>query len=293
VVVRQLSEGKTRNALAAMAAQGRVIEIPDRRERLRAVSDDFLRDPKRTIVVTPDNASRRELNAVIHAALQAGRTVSSDQVQTRVLIPRQELTGADRLYAGYYEPGDVVRYSKGSKQLGVEPGAYAEVVSRDTTANTVTVQREDGTRLTYNPSRLSGVSVYQTEDRAFAVGDRVQFTAPSKDLRVANRELGTLERLEDGRATIRLEGGRTLRYRIADHPHLDYGYAVTSHSAQGQTADRVLIHVDTERAGSASQRFTYVSISRGRHEATIYTDDAARIGHKLAREVSHRASLEA
>jgi len=30
------------------------------------------------------------------------------------------------------------------------------------------------------------------------------------------------------------------------HPHLDHGYAMTSHYSQGQTADRVLIHVDTE-----------------------------------------------
>jgi hypothetical protein len=29
-------------------------------------------------------------------------------------------------------------------------------------------------------------------------------------------------------------------------PHLDYFYTMTSHSRHGQTADRVLIHVDTE-----------------------------------------------
>lgn len=84
---------------------------------------------------------------------------------------------------------------------------------------------------------------------------------------------------------IGLENGRTLSYRIADHPHLDYGYAVTSHSAQGQTADRVLVHVDTERAG-AHQRFTYVSVSRGRYEAKVYTDDATRIVPQLSRDVS-------
>jgi hypothetical protein len=31
-----------------------------------------------------------------------------------------------------------------------------------------------------------------------------------------------------------------------NHPHLDYGYAVTCHSSQGQTADRVLIYANTE-----------------------------------------------
>ena len=33
---------------------------------------------------------------------------------------------------------------------------------------------------------------------------------------------------------------------VFEHPHLDDGYAVTSYSSQGQTADRVLVHGDTE-----------------------------------------------
>jgi hypothetical protein len=32
-----------------------------------------------------------------------------------------------------------------------------------------------------------------------------------------------------------------------DH-HFGHGYAVTSHSSPGATADRVLVHVDTEQA---------------------------------------------
>jgi hypothetical protein len=43
------------------------------------------------------------------------------------------------------------------------------------------------------------------------------------------------------------------------HPHLDHGYAVTSHSSQGQTADRVLIHVDTELAAKVSRRPSKIS----------------------------------
>ena len=35
--------------------------------------------------------------------------------------------------------------------------------------------------------------------------------------------------------------GRGNAFNIREHPHLDHGYAVTIHSSQGQTADRVLI----------------------------------------------------
>ena len=45
---------------------------------------------------------------------------------------------------------------------------------------------------------------------------------------------------------LKLDGGRRVEFQVQSFPHLDHGYAVTSHSSQGQTAERVLIHVDTE-----------------------------------------------
>jgi hypothetical protein len=50
------------------------------------------------------------------------------------------------------------------------------------------------------------------------------------------------------------------------HPHLDHGYAVTSYSSHRQTADRVLINVDTELGAKdmLGNRMTYVSVSRER-----------------------------
>ena len=47
---------------------------------------------------------------------------------------------------------------------------------------------------------------------------------------------------------IKLDSGREVRFNLEENRHLDYGYAVTSHSSQGATADRVLIHVDSEQA---------------------------------------------
>ena len=58
---------------------------------------------------------------------------------------------------------------------------------------------------------------------------------------------------------------RTVELDPRKHPHLDYGYAMTSHSCQGQTADRVLIHADTELGAKdlLNSRMAYVAVSRG------------------------------
>jgi hypothetical protein len=73
------------------------------------------------------------------------------------------------------------------------------------------------------------------------------------------------------------------------HPHLDHGYAVTSYSSQGQTADRVLINVDTELGAKdlLNNRMAYVSVSRGAHDAQIFTNDREKLPQALGHDVSH------
>jgi hypothetical protein len=98
---------------------------------------------------------------------------------------------------------------------------------------------------TYDPRRLTGVSVYQEIERELSVGERIQFTAPDKSLGVANRDMAAIEAIHpDGRLSVRLDNNRQIEFNPDEHRHLDHGYAVTSHSCQGLTAERVLVHAD-------------------------------------------------
>jgi hypothetical protein len=282
--------------MAKLDADGRVHEISDRDDRIATIAHEYAKQPKGTLVVSPDNHSRVAINQAIHFAMQDTDQMPYHEDQIKVLVARQEITGADRQWATQYEAGNVVRYAKGSKTLGIAPGEYARVESVDEKQNHVTVERENGQRLSYDPRRLQGVTLYREAERAFSEGDRIQFTAPNRDQHVANRELGTIERLDDsGNLRIRLDSGREIAFNVRENPHLDYGYAVTSHSSQGQTADRVLIHVDTEQGGEklVNRRLAYVAVSRGRYDAQIYTNDKTALAEKLGRDVSRRSAIEA
>src|SRR5208337_4275790 len=97
-----------------------------------------------------------------------------------------------------------------------------------------------------------------------------------------------------GEVEIRMDSGRDIHFNIRDHAHLDHGYAVTSHSSQGQTAERVLVHVDTEKSEQlVNSRFAYVSVSRGQYDAQIYTNDRSELAHDLSRDVSKATATEA
>jgi ATP-dependent exoDNAse (exonuclease V) alpha subunit len=127
------------------------------------------------------------------------------------------------------------------------------------------------------------------------VGDRVQFTAPSQELKIANRDLGTVEGIaKDGMMRLRLDKERSVDFNPQRHPHLDHGYAVTSYSSQGQTADRVLVNVDTELGAKdlLNTRMAYVSISRGQWDAQIFTDSLEKLPKALGHDVSHQSAYK-
>ena len=217
-----------------------------------------------------------------------------DDQSVSVLVPRSEVTRADRAWASQYEVGDVLRYRRGSDKHSLAAGNYAEVVNVQPDQHQITVRRPDGVEVSYDPSRLKGVDTYKPVTIKLAIGERVQFTAPMKDLRIANREQGTVEALSpEGRANIHLDSGRRVSLDPDQMRHLDHGYAVTSHSAQGLTADRVLVHVDTGvHPELVSDRFAYVSISRASQDATLYTNSVERLGELVSRSLGKNSALE-
>ncbi len=291
--VEHLSKGEIAPGIAALQEQGRITEIADPQQRIAAIAKNYAAHPENTIVVSPDNASRREINQAVRVELQALGIVQSTDHAMQVLAPRSDMTGADRTWASRYQVGDVLHYQRGSKDIGIERRSYAQVITTNPKENLLTVQKPDGEQVTYDPSRLRGISAYREIEREFAVGDRLQFTAPNRELGVANRDLATVEQIKDGQLAVRMDNGKTVSFDADQMRHFDHGYAITSHSSQGLTAERVLVNIDTNmHPDLLNTRFAYVSVSRASHEAMLFTNDIAKIVPQLATEVSKSSAIE-
>ena len=291
--VEHLARGETAAGVKMLADQGRITEIANPKERIEAISKDYAAKPENTLIVSPDNRSRVAINQAVRVELQANGTLSKDSQEFSTLAHRSDMTGADRMWAARYSPGDVLQYNTGSKANGIVRGSYATVQAVDAKANTISVQREDGAFVSYDPKRLKGVNVYREVQREIAEGERVQFTTNSGF--VANRDLGTVTKIEPRRITVRMDGPerRVVTFNPTEMRHFDHGYAVTSHSAQGLTTGRVIANMDGETARSLiNARLAYVAISRASEDARIYTNDASTIGQRLATEITKTAAVE-
>ncbi|HLH13508.1 MAG TPA: MobF family relaxase [Solirubrobacteraceae bacterium] len=108
---------------------------------------------------------------------------------------------------------------------------------------------------------------------ALAEGDRLLVTRNSKRLGVMNGDLATVRALtmrhSELEITAQLDTGRTLTWRLSDHPHLAHGYALTAHKAQGISVERtyVLAH-----ESMSAREWTYVAGSRAREAVHLYAE---------------------
>lgn len=304
-VVERLSAKEVLAAVKQLEGQGRVIEVADDpkcehpdRPRLEAIAKDYVEQPNGTLVISPANSERVAINMMIHQQLQEKGVVDEKHYSTKVYVNRQDMTGAERTFAGAYAPGeDIIHYNTSSRVYGVNAGEYGRVKANDYAQNTITVQLESGREITYNPKRLSGVNVYREQAREFSEGDRLQFRAPlttQNGQQVANGEIGTIQKVEGTRFTLALESGRHVEFDTDKFRHIDHGYAVTSYLSQGETVERVIINADTRQSDAVlNQRMSYVAISRAKSDAKIYTNSNKDLGKALDRAVSKEMALEA
>ena len=186
-------------------------------------------------------------------------------------------------------------YSRGSKEHGIEPHSYTTVAYINAADNRITVAKDDGKQVAYDPERLSGITAYREISRDFSQGDRIQFTSTNRELGVSNRDLGAISRIDGTQIDVKMDGDkeRTVSFNAGQMRHFDHGYAVTSHSSQGLTTDRVLVNMDTTvHPELINTRFAYVSISRASQDARIYTNDASTLGERLSTDVTKTSAVE-
>jgi hypothetical protein len=104
-----------------------------------------------------------------------------------------------------------------------------------------------------------------------------------------------VERIDGTSMTVRMDGekARTLAFDTSEMRHFDHGYAVTSHSSQGITTDRVLVNMDTTAHPELiNTRFAYVSFSRASEDARIYTNDETTLAERLSADISKASAVE-
>ena len=127
-------------------------------------------------------------------------------------------------------------------------------------------------------------------DRKFQAGDRIIALRNDYDLDVRNGTLATVTKVHSRRGdlTVRTDAGATRRLSAGylEAGHVDHGYAITIHKAQGLTADRSFV-LGTD---DLYRELGYVALSRGRLSNDLYVaqPEPREHAHRLERPPGQR-----
>ena len=205
------------------------------------------------------------MTARLRERLKAEKLLGAEERTFAALVPLH-LTEAERSDARLLPEGSVVQFMRKSGTF--KPGNRVAV-----TAST----RED------LAGRASAVAVYRPQEIKLAVGDAIRITANGQDISGKHRlnngaVYAVVDFTDDG---VRLSNGWTIG---SDFGHVSHGYTVTSHASQGRTVIRVLVAMPEATFPAVGKEQFYVSVSRGRQQATIYTDSKEGLSEAIHRE---------
>ncbi|MCE9565791.1 MAG: relaxase domain-containing protein [Planctomycetes bacterium] len=260
--------GQYKQAVAALA-EGDILDGYDKLVGLgwvkevdgdKPLVDDYLaavHSGKSVLVVAPTHVEGERITEEIRERLKEDGRLKGEE---RDFVQLRALGWTDA------EKGDVARYD------GTEVLQYHR--------NSGTFKAGDRVRIaSWNPKDRLGkpeyFSVLSEQTVRLAEGDAIRITANGKDI------TGT-HRLDNGsqytvagftkEGDIALNNGWVVSKAFG---HLTHGYVATSHASQGKTVDRVLIAMGSNSVPAINSEQFYVSVSRGREKATVYSDLAA------------------
>ena len=243
-----------------------------------------------TLVIEPSREGRDTLTGMIREHLASRGELSADRLQFAALEAKG-MTRAEAREAASYAIGDLVRFNRDYAAKDVRRGESLTVSGIDPERGRIALAGRDGRSIDWHPRQWGAgkVEVFEAKPMELRTGDRVQFTRNDREAGRINGLGGTVTGIDPAtsQATLKLANGREQRLDLSEprDTHLRHAYVQTAYAAQGQTAERVLIHADSRSTNLVDQKMLYVALSRARGEAVVVTDDRDR----LVRAITERA----
>jgi conjugative relaxase-like TrwC/TraI family protein len=250
----ELARDHPAQAVEQMQAKGWLVEV----ESHEKMAEDYLEKSAKgsVLAIAPTHAEGAAVTDAIRGKLRESGKIGEEREFTR-LVDRQ-LTAAQR--ETETGPGDVVQFNQNVK--GHKRGTRLEVESPP-------------------PYPASCYEVYRPEALRIAVGDTLRITRNgyAGKHRLSNGDLLKVKGFSPEGDVIDAKG----RVLPKAWGHWAHGYVATSHASQSRTVDHVLISMGKEGLGAAGREQFYVSVSRGRKSAMVYTDDAGLLRRAVQR----------
>lgn len=290
--VEAISQGKLDQSLEALDRMSAFVEIDEPSERYTKIAEDYmaaLLKKESVLVVSPTHHEGDEITAAIRDRLRVAGTIRKQEI-TKTTLRNLSFTDAEKSNAVSYAPGQVIQFTQNAK--GFTRGEQFTVLGVGENTSLI-AQNHSGEQVALPLQHHGRFEVYQQREILLSPGDYIRITQNGgtkyNHHRLRNGSHYHVKQIKKNGDVI-LNNGWLLDQNFA---HIKHGYVATSHASQGKTVDRILIGQSSESFGRAStlEQF-YVSLSRGKHDVSIYTDNKDELKQQLSKSNTRMSATE-
>lgn len=294
--VEDLSKGDVKSGFDKLDAMGAIQMIDPMTASKKLASDylEFVAKGKSALVVCPTHAQGEAVTDEIRARLREKGLIGKKEISVS-RYTNLNLTEAQKSDSRNYEAGQVIQFSQNVP--GIKRGSLWTVAQAE--GKTVQIQNADGENKNLPLQNSKTYEVYKTTEISLSKGDKVRITRNGFDTdkkRMNNGQmLEVVAVTKKGNITLRSmqhENSQSTYTLNGNYGHLAHAHCITSHASQGDQAKKVFIYQPSATFPATDAKQFYVSVSRGREDVAIYTDDKKALLAHAAELGDRRSALE-
>ena len=291
--VEDLARGDVMSAFGKLDGMGAIKEIDPLRPN-EALVDDYvaaLKKGKSALVIAPTHKQGEATTDSIRKTLRVNGKLGKKEIEAFRLVGTN-LTEAEKADWRNIKEGQHIQFNQNSP--GIKRGSRW-IVARSSKEGVI-IRNETDETTTLPLHKASLFEVYDPKTIALSKGDTVRITRNGFDQEKNRLNNGQTLQVKSVRkdGTIELVNTNSkARYRLEkEFGHIAHAHCITSHASQGKTVDEVFISQPAATFPATDAKQFYVSVSRGRHAAHIYTDDREQLLDYAARLGERQSALE-
>ncbi|WP_082489134.1 MobF family relaxase [Dyadobacter sp. Leaf189] len=291
--VEDLSNGDVKGAFEKLIGMEAIQDIDPLKPNEALVKDftNTVKKGKTALIISPTHHQSEEVTGDIRHALRNAGVLGKKEITATRLVNRN-LTEAERSDWRNINVGNVIQFNQNME--GIQRGSRWKVEECNDRHILIRSSKNETQLLPTNKSAF--YDVYREKSLDLARGDLVRITRNGFDDQTKRLNNGQLLQVSSVKKSGDIELINTISkatYKInKDFGHVAHAYCITSHASQGKTVDEVFISQPAATFPATDAKQLYVSVSRGRDRARIYTDDKEELLSYAQRIGDRQSALE-
>jgi conjugative relaxase-like TrwC/TraI family protein len=292
-VVQDLADGQVGSAFEKLDNMGAIENVDPFDPNTKLVNDyaQAVSKGKSVLVISPTHAQSEDVTAEIRKKLRADDYLGKKEIQIDRLT-NCNFTEAEKRDWRNMQPGMLVQFNQNLP--GIKRGSLWTI--EDASEKDVLIKDESEMYASLPLHKSKEYDILKKGTMELSKGDKIRLTRNGFDKdgkRLHNGQLLDVSSVSK-KGVIRLTNPTTdMSYTLdQDHGHLTHAYCITSHASQGKTVDEVYIAQPAATFPATDAKQFYVSVSRGRDIAKIYTDDKEELLAHAARLGDRQSAME-